>query len=270
MTSNTSTEIVSRRRNPRTYAPDREMPTYDGSPLDVATSLPQLNKKAQSLLKLVQDAGTSTVQNTFIIPLRALCNFFDIGLLPPECTYTIEFGINQNNLELFDHFGVAAETKSDLGQIRFVETPELHFNLVEQTPSNQIAFEQIFNKFQSYRLLNGWSWNQRKKEVAKGLTEVEVVYSPDMLQYKWLKISLENLDSYKLPNIFCNYDNNIIMQKLKKIKITGLLSNNSNSIISYDLTDRTDVDKLFHQYLARLYGFGNSRAPSDDTRIRDT
>ena len=92
------------------------------------------------------------VNSSFVIPLRALCNVFEIDTLPPECTFTIEFGVNQNPLELFDYNGTTTNEANSKGFMRFAKAPELQINLVEQTASHQIAFEQIFNKYQSYTL----------------------------------------------------------------------------------------------------------------------
>ena len=147
--------------------------------------------------------------------------------------------------------------------MHFTKAPELHINLMEQTASHQIAFEQIFNRYQSYTLWEGWSRDSRSKELENGNSEAEISFQPKVIQYKWFELSLMDTDAVKHPNMFCNYGYNPIMQKIKKIKITRLLSNTTNKELLYDFTDRTDVDDLHKQYIAHLHGHGNSRMSSD-------
>ena len=201
--------------------------------------------------------------SSFVIPLNALCNVFEIDTLPPKCAFTIELGVNQNALELFDYNATLTSETTQKATMRFIKAPEIHLNLVEQTASYQIAFEQLFNKYQNYRLWDGRSWDARSKELANGISETEILYQSNLYQYKWLELSLMDTDAVKHPNMFCNYDYNPIMQKIKKIKITGLLSNSTNKELVYDFTDCTDVDDLQKQYLARFQGFGNSRKSSE-------
>ena len=99
--------------------------------------------------------------------------------------------------------------------------------------------------------------------MANGSSEAEISFQPNVIQYKWLELSLMDTDAVKHPNMFCNYDYNPIMQMIRNIKITGLLSNTTNKELLYDFTDRTDVDDLHKQYIAHLHGHGNSCMSSD-------
>ena len=199
----------------------------------------------------------------FVIPLRALCNFFEIkGPLPPECTLTVELAINQNRGEIFDLKLKNANANSiSAAAIKLVKPPEILLPLVEQSSTHRMSFEQIFNTMQSYRIWNGFSWETRSKELAKGVSEAEITFPPNMFQYRWLEISLQDMNSYKHPTQYCNYDYDEILQQIKKIKISGLYAANSSSMITYDVNEQIDVEDLYQQYLARYHGFGYSRNP---------
>ena len=193
----------------------------------------ETNDSITKRIELFSDKLKAT-NSSFVIPLRSLCNVFEIDTLPPECTFTIEFGVNQNPLQLFDYKSTSTAESDVQAHMRFVKAPELQINLVEQTSSHQIAFEQIFNKYQSYILWEGWSWDSRSKELASGVSEAEITFAPNIIQYKWLELSLMDTDAVQRPNHFCNYDHDPIMQKIKKIKITGLLSSTVNKELTYD------------------------------------
>ena len=66
MTTNLTTAMVRDRPNPRGYAIEGTPPIYNGSPLATATAMPQLTAKADSLLKLIQDNGSSTMQKQLV------------------------------------------------------------------------------------------------------------------------------------------------------------------------------------------------------------
>ena len=199
----------------------------------------------------------------FIIPLRALCNFFEIkGPLPPECTLTVELAINQNRSEIFNlKLKNANASPISAAMVKLVKPPEILLPLVEQSSTHRMSFEQIFNTMQSYRVWNGFSWETRSKELAKGVSEAEITFPPNMFQYRWLEISLQDMNSYKHPTQYCNYDYDEILQQIKKVKISGLYAVNSSSTITYDINEQIDIDDLYQQYLARFHGFGYSRNP---------
>ena len=127
-----------------------------------------------------------------------------------------------------------------------------------------MAFEQIFNSKQSYRVWNGFSWKGLSKELPSGITECQLNFDPEMYQYRWLEIILENLDSYQHPNVYCNYNKYEMLNKFKKITIDGILTRNSTSSIVYDTAEPRDIDDLYNQYLAHLHDFTYSRKRKTD------
>ena len=86
-------------------------------------------------------------------------------------------------------------------KVVLTQAPELIVTLIEQTPVSQMAFEQICNVEQSYRLWDGLSWRGLSKEIPTGVTECQLNFDPEMYQYRWLEIILETLDSYQHPNV---------------------------------------------------------------------
>ena len=111
---------------------------------------------------------------------------------------------------------------------------------------------------------DGLSWKPLSKELSSGVTEVQLNFTPNMCQYRWLEIKLEDLDSYKHPTVYCNYDNNEILQKFKKITIDGIFTPNSVSSLVYDTAEPLDMHDLYLQYLARLHNFTYSRKTKAD------
>ena len=142
---------------------------------------------------------------------------------------------------------VAAPNK--YAKIKLTKAPKLIMTLVEQTPISQMAFEQIFNNKPSYRLWNGFSWKGLQKELPKGITEAQLNFEPEMYQYQWLEIILQELDSYQHPTVYCNYDKYELLPKFKKITIDGILTPNSASSIVYEASEPLDIDDLYNQYL---------------------
>ena len=153
----------------------------ENNPTGVATTNASIDKRMElSAAKLVKSNAR------FVIPLRALCNFFEIkGPLPPECTLTIELAINQNRGEIFDlKLKNANVSPTSAAAIKLVKPPEILLPLVEQSSTHRMSFEQIFNTMQSYRIWNGFSWETRSKELAKRVSEAEITSPPNMFQYR--------------------------------------------------------------------------------------
>ena len=216
--------------------------------------------------RLAQNKDRLAAKSRYVIPLRALCNFFSIrSPLPPDVTLSLELMVNQNAGEITETTtkGVATAPTSH-AKVVLTQAPELIITLIEQTPISQMAFEQIFNVEQSYRLWNGFSWKGLSKEIATGVTECQLNFDPEMYQYRWLEVILENLNSYQHPTVYCNYNNYEMLNKFKKITIDGILTSNSTSSIVYDRAEPLDVDDLYNQFVARLHDFTYSRKRKAD------
>ena len=206
----------------------------------------------------------------YVIPLKCLCNMFNITILPPETELTIEISVNQNALQLFETKTDSTDlNRADLATMVLNRAPELEIELVDQTPTHQLAFEQYFTRMQRYRLWDGFSWEVKEKEIATGSTQVEVVFLPKMYQYKWLQFSLKEIATSTHPNMFSNYDYESILRFMKTIKITGLYTTNSSDTIEYDVTEAEDMDDLYRQYLAQVHGYVYSRAATSSYRNSD-
>ena len=135
----------------------------------------------------------------YVIPLRALCNMFNIDVIPPESLLTIEICVEEDAMKLFDSkTDIAIDKHRPLAMMKLEKPP------VDQTPTHQLAFERIFIKKQSYRLWDGFSWETKLKEIPTGVTTAQVDFPPDMYQYKWLKISLQDVSTTNHPNLYCN------------------------------------------------------------------
>ena len=158
----------------------------------------------------------------------------------------------------------ALPAPTSYAKVVLTQAPELIVTLIEQTPVSQMAFEQIFNVEQSYRLWDGLSWRGLSKEIPTGVTECQLNFDPEMYQYRWLEIILETLDSYQHPNVYCNYNKYEMLNKFKKITIDSILTPNSTSSIVYDRAEDLDVDDLYNQYVARLHDFTYSRKRKAD------
>ena len=206
----------------------------------------------------------------YVIPLRALCNIFNIDVIPPESLLTIEIGVEQDAMKLFDSkTDVAIDKHRPLAMMKLEKPPEIEFQLVDQTPTHQLAFERIFIKKQSYRLWDGFSWETKLKEIPTGVTTAQIDFPPNMYQYKWLKISLQDVSTTNHPNLYCNYGYEEILSLLKSIKITGLYTSNTSDTIEYNLSEEEDLDHLYGQYMAFFHGYSYSRANSDSYRTSD-
>ena len=216
--------------------------------------------------RLAQNKDRLAAKNRYVIPLRALCNFFSIkGPIPPDVTLSLELMVNQNVGEFTETTAKnVLPAPTTYAKVVLTRAPELIVTLVEQTPVNQMAFEQIFNVEQSYRLWDGLSWKGLSKEIPTGVTECQLNFDPEMYQYRWLEVILQTLNSYQHPNVYCNYDKYEMLSKFKKITIDGILTSNSSSSIVYDRAEELDIDDLYSQYLARVHDFTYSRKRKAD------
>ena len=208
----------------------------------------------------------------YVIPLRALCNIFNIDIIPPESLLSIEIGVEQDAMKLFDSkTDIAIDKHRPLAMMKLEKPPEIECQLVDQTPTHQLTFERIFIKKQSYRLWDGFSWETKLKEIPTGVTTAQIYFPPKMYQsvYKWLKISLQDVSTTNHPNLYCNYGYEEILSLLKSIKITGLYTSNTSDTIEYNLSEEEDMDHLYSQYMAFLHGYSYFKANSDSYRTSD-
>ena len=205
--------------------------------------------------KLVHNDG-----GRYRVPLKSLVNLSYIRSLPPETTLQIELTVNQNAKELFEIKKDTAAPDPDPGAITIMKAPELHIETIDQTSTHQLNFETIFNEQGQYRLWHGLSWNTMQTEIATGKSEVRLQFSPDTRQYSHLKLSIQDLNAKRHPNLWCSYDHEEILQQFKTIKIEGLFGNNTRDALFFDVNEPDDVDTIYRNYLARENGFTYSDA----------
>ena len=172
----------------------------------------------------------------------------------------IELTVNQNAKELFEIKKDTAAPDPDPGAITIMKAPELHIETIDQTSTHQLNFETIFNEQGQYRLWHGLSWNTMQTEMATGKSEVRLQFSPDTRQYSHLKLSIQDLNAKRHPNLWCSYDHEEILQQFKTIKIEGLFGNNTRDALFFDVNEPDDVDTIYRNYLARENGFTYSDA----------